>query len=116
MKRILSTLVLALSALAAQAAVDVNKASQAELEAVKGIGPGMATRILDARGKAPFAHWADLVERVRGLGLGNAARLSDAGLTVGGAAFTAPAAAAEPRATRRAAKADTVADKTAAKP
>jgi competence protein ComEA len=108
MNRILSTIVLALAAFtsfAAGAAVDANKASQAELEAVKGIGPGLATRILDARGKAPFGHWADMIERVRGLGAGNAARLSDAGLTVGGATFSAPAPAE--RQARRSAKART---------
>jgi competence protein ComEA len=99
MNRILSTLILALAAFtsfAASAAVDVNKASQAELEAVKGIGPGLAGRILEARGKAPFGHWADMIERVRGLGAGNAARLSEAGLTVGGATFTAAAPAERP--------------------
>lgn len=108
MNHFLRTLVLAVAAfttLAASAAVDVNKASQAELEAVKGIGPGLAGRILEARGKAPFGHWADMIERVRGLGAGNAARLSEAGLTVGGATFTA-AAPAE-RATRQGGKART---------
>ena len=46
-KTLLATL-LALFA-AAALAVDVNKATQAELEAVKGIGPSIATKILDER-------------------------------------------------------------------
>ena len=81
---------------AAFAAVDVNKASQAELEAIKGIGPSMATRILDARKATPFTSWADFSDRVKGVGPGNSARFSAEGLTVGGAAFTpaAPVAAA----------------------
>ena len=34
-------------------ATDVNRASQAELESVKGIGPGLSGKILKARGPAP---------------------------------------------------------------
>jgi competence protein ComEA len=70
------------------AAVDVNQASQAELESIKGIGPGLATKILAARKTANFKDWADLVDRVSGVGPGNAARLSQAGLTVAGSAFS----------------------------
>jgi competence protein ComEA len=73
------------------AAVDANKANQAELEAVKGIGPSMATRILDARKSSPFADWADFAARVKGVGTGNAARYSAEGLTVAGATYS-PAA------------------------
>ncbi|MET0352252.1 MAG: helix-hairpin-helix domain-containing protein [Rhizobacter sp.] len=74
--------------LAAHAAVDVNKADQATLETVKGIGPGVSTRILDERKKAPFKDWGDLVDRVKGVGEGNAARFSKEGLTVNGSTFT----------------------------
>ena len=69
------------------AAVDANQASQADLETVKGIGPGLSTKILAARKTASFKDWADLVERVPGVGPGNAARFSTAGLTVAGASF-----------------------------
>ncbi len=48
-KILLSSFLALGTALAFAAAVDVNKASQAELESVKGIGPAMSTRILDAR-------------------------------------------------------------------
>lgn len=74
-------------ALNAFAAVDVNKASQAELETVKGIGPGLSAKILKAREAGGFKDWNDLVERVGGVGAGNAARFSQAGLTVSGAAY-----------------------------
>jgi competence protein ComEA len=91
MLRILAALVFAAFAFAAQAAVDVNKASQAELESIKGIGPSVSTRLLDERGKSPFASWSDLETRVKGVGPGNAAKFSAAGLTVNGAAYVAEA-------------------------
>ena len=71
----------------ALAAVDANKASQAELESVKGIGTKMSTRIVDARKSGSFKDWNDMVQRVAGVGPGNAARLSQAGLTVAGTSY-----------------------------
>jgi competence protein ComEA len=91
MFRILAAVILAAFAFAAQAAVDVNQASQAELETVKGIGPGLSGKILSARQAGAFKDWADLVDRVGGVGPGNAAKFSQAGLTVGNAAYAAPA-------------------------
>jgi competence protein ComEA len=86
-------------------AVDVNKATAAELDAIKGIGPGIAGKILDERKKGSFKSWDDLIERVNGVGEGNAAKFSAEGLTVGGAnykgakpAAAAPAKAAAPAA------------------
>ena len=87
--------VLALLAGPAARAADVNQAGAAELEAVKGIGPALSGKILAARQQGQFKSWADLVERVSGMGPGNAARLSQNGLTVAGAAFS-PAAATTP--------------------
>lgn len=77
------------------AGVDVNRADQAGLETVKGIGPALSQRLLDERSKAPFRDWNDLIRRVKGVGPDSAARLSAGGLTVGGAAY--PAAASAPR-------------------
>jgi len=90
-KIILSTLLALLSA-AAFAAVDVNKATQAELESIKGIGPSMSARILDARKSGAFKDWADMQARVKGVRDGNSAKFSTDGLTVNGAAFKAVAA------------------------
>lgn len=87
--------VLATLALNAFAAVDANQASQADLETVKGIGPGLSTKILEARKAAAFKDWGDFVDRVAGVGPGNASRFSQAGLTVGGKAYAATAAAPE---------------------
>ena len=87
MLRFLTAFALACCTFAAQAAADANQASQAELEAVKGIGPTLATRILDERKKGSFKDWSDLISRVGGIGEKSAARLSGNGLTVNGAAF-----------------------------
>jgi competence protein ComEA len=88
---------LALFAAAAFAAVDANKATQAELEAVKGIGPAISAKIVEERSKGAFKDWQDMVTRVKGVGEHNAAKFSTEGLTVNGAAFTgAPAKAAAP--------------------
>jgi competence protein ComEA len=115
-KKILAGM-LALFAAAAFAAVDANKATQAELETIKGIGPSISTKILDERKKGAFKDWPDMVERVKGVGEGNAAKFSAEGLTVNGASFAgAPAKAAAPAAKKDdkpAAKAD---DKKSAAP
>lgn len=97
MIRTLLVALLALFTAAAFAAVDVNKADQAALETVKGIGPAISGKILDERKKSPFKDWADLVDRVQGIGDTNAAKFSTEGLTVNGASFkgAAPAKAAD---------------------
>ena len=69
------------------AAVDVNQATEAELDGIKGLGPATTERILRERQKAPFQDWADLIRRVGGVGKGSAARLSAAGLTVNNSPF-----------------------------
>ncbi len=90
------SILLAVFALNALAAVDANQATRADLETVKGIGPGLSAKIVDARKTASFKDWGDLVERVGGIGAGNAAKLSQAGLTVGGSTFDASAATPAP--------------------
>lgn len=80
-------------ALPAQA-LEVNQASAAELDSLRGVGPGLSTPMLDERAKAPFKDWADLMARIKGLGPRNAARLSEQGLRVNGQAYARPAPAA----------------------
>ena len=96
-------LLLAVFALNAFAAIEANQASQAELETVKGIGPGLSAKILQARQASSFKNWDDLVDRVGGVGPGNAARFSQAGLTVSGSAYSSTAA--KPAKASKAAKA-----------
>ena len=64
MFKFITAAVLALASAAAFAATDVNKASQAELEAVKGIGPGLSGKILAARKDGALREWDDLGCRV----------------------------------------------------
>jgi competence protein ComEA len=66
------------------AQVDVNKADQAALDAVKGIGPAKTKAILEERKKGEFKDWADFEQRVKGIGGKNAIKLSQAGLQVNG--------------------------------
>lgn len=107
MFRHLIAILATLFCLSAFAAVDVNQATRADLETVKGIGPGLSGKIIEARKAGAFKDWNDLVERVGGVGPGNAARFSQAGLTVGGSAYDAQAAAAKPEKKARAPKAET---------
>src|ERR1700733_12055318 len=74
-------------------AADANNASQADLEAIKGIGPAIATKIIDERKNGAYKDWPDLITRVKGIGDKSAAKLSAGGLTVNGTAMSgAPAA------------------------
>lgn len=98
-KKILATLV-ALAATVAMAAVDVNEATVADLDSIKGIGPGTSAKILEERKGAKFKDWDDFIQRVSGIGDKRAAKLSAEGLTVNGAAFKSTGAeAADPKTT-----------------
>ena len=104
-KRLLATL-LAFLSFAVFAAVDVNKGTAAELDGVKGIGPAISTKIVDERKKGNFKDWADFVARVNGIGDKSAAKLSEAGLTVNGSAFSGAPAAMPAKAAAKPAMAD----------
>jgi competence protein ComEA len=82
-----------LAAASSFAAVDVNKATAAELDGISGIGPGLSNRILEERKKGNFKDWADLIGRVSGVQESRARTLSAEGVTVNGMAFK-PAATA----------------------
>lgn len=96
---------------AAHAAVDVNTADEATLTTLRGVGPAMAKRILEARGKGgPFKDAKDLADRVSGIGPKSVANLQEAGMTFGsnvatgkvatGKVATAPAGAPKARSVR----------------
>ena len=84
----------AMSIVAAFAAVDVNKATEAELDGIKGIGPVTTRLIVSERKKGEFKNWGDFITRVKGVGDKNAAKFSADGLTVGGESYQGPAAPA----------------------
>lgn len=69
----------------AQAEVEANTASRAQLESLPGLGPALVQCMLAAR---PFKDWADLTRRVKGIKTATAQKLSAAGLRVDGAAFS----------------------------
>jgi len=75
-------------------AVDINKASLAELEAVKGVGTSTAAKLLDERKKSSFKDWHDVMQRVGGIKEARAGKLSAAGLTVNGEAYVGAAKSA----------------------
>lgn len=68
-------------------ATDVNTASAADLDAIKGIGPALSAKIISERENGKFKDWEDLKKRVKGIGNKNAVKLSEAGLTVGEEAY-----------------------------
>jgi len=94
LKRILAIVVL-LYATTSFAALDINKATAAELDSIKGIGPSLSTKILDERDRGSFLDWSDLMHRVKGIGASNATRFSAQGLTVNGIAFNPGGSAAK---------------------
>lgn len=94
MKKLLVAALFSLIAATGFAAVDVNKASEADLDSIKGIGPSTTTKIIEQRKAAPFKSWSDFIERVPGIGDKRAAKLSQEGLTVNGEAFKASSAPA----------------------
>ncbi|MDP2450236.1 MAG: helix-hairpin-helix domain-containing protein [Polaromonas sp.] len=78
------------------AAIDVNSATSAELDAIKGIGPVKSALIISERKKAPFKDWNDFVTRVKGVGTDSAAKFSADGLTVNGTSYKAEVKADKP--------------------
>jgi competence protein ComEA len=94
LKKILAIMAM-LFAVASWAAVDVNKATDAELDGLKGVGPSLTKRIVEARKQSAFKDWPDLMNRVKGVKEKKAAKLSAEGLTVNGEAFNGTAAPAK---------------------
>jgi len=86
----------ALLAASALGAVEANTATQAELEAISGVGPTISTDLIDERKRGDFKDWNDISRRVRGIGDRSAAKFSAGGMTVNGKAYGG-AASVEPR-------------------
>ena len=85
MKRIIGSLLAALLfSVSAWAAVDINTATQSELEAVKGIGPTKAKAIVEHRQKNGAFKNLDALAEVKGFGKASVAKLKGE-LTAGAA-------------------------------
>lgn len=78
------------------AAVEVNQASEAELDGIKGVGPATSRLIVAERNKSGFKNWADFIGRIKGVGDKSAARFSAQGMTLDGAAYGADMTNAKP--------------------
>ncbi len=71
----------------AWAQVDLNKAREIDLDGLNGVGPTMTRHIMNERQIAPFRDWADVMQRVKGIGPKKAANLSDQGVRVQGQSY-----------------------------
>jgi competence protein ComEA len=111
-KKFVAALVMFCAAAMAMA-LDVNKATEAELDNLKGIGPVTSKLILAERKKAHFKDWQDFIDRVKGVGESRAAKFSEEGLTVNGQSFKV--AATTKKDDKAAAKSDAKDAKSAAK-
>ncbi len=78
------------------AATDINQATEAELDGIKGLGPSSTARILKARKDGAFKDWEEVIKRVPGVRAASAAKLSAAGLVVNGMPYTPAGDAAKP--------------------
>lgn len=103
-KKLLAALAMCCAAAVAMAAIDVNQATEADLDGLKGIGPVTSKLILNERKKGAFKDWQDFIDRVKGIGDARAAKFSEEGLTVNGQAFK-PVAAAKKKDAKAEAKA-----------
>ncbi len=83
LKSLAFSVLLAVSGLAAAAPINVNTATQSELESIKGIGPSKAKTIIAERlDGGHFQDANDLQKRVRGIGMKSVEKMVDNGLTI----------------------------------
>ena len=83
LKSLVFSVLLAASGLAAATPINVNTATQSELESIKGIGPSKAKTIIAERlDGGHFQDANDLQKRVRGIGMRSVEKMVDNGLTI----------------------------------
>ncbi len=83
LKSLVFSLLVAVSGLAVASPINVNTATQSELESIKGIGPSKAKTIIAERlDGGHFQDANDLQKRVRGIGIKSVEKMVDNGLTI----------------------------------
>lgn len=83
LKSLVFSVLVAVSALSAASPVNVNTATQSELESIKGIGPSKAKTIIAERlDGGHFQDANDLQKRVRGIGMKSVEKMVSNGLTI----------------------------------
>jgi len=83
LKSLVFSVLLAVSGLAVSTPINVNTATQSELESIKGIGPSKAKTIIAERlDGGHFQDANDLQKRVRGIGMKSVEKMVDNGLTI----------------------------------
>lgn len=83
LKSLVFSVIVALSGLAIASPINVNTATQTELESIKGIGPSKAKTIIAERlDGGHFQDANDLQKRVRGIGMKSVEKMVDNGLTI----------------------------------
>jgi competence protein ComEA len=83
LKSLVFSVIVAVSGLVAASSINVNTATQTELESIKGIGPSKAKTIIAERlDGGHFQDANDLQKRVRGIGMKSVEKMVDNGLTI----------------------------------
>ncbi len=83
LKSLIFSVFVAAAGLAAASPINVNTATQSELESIKGIGPSKAKTIIAERlDGGHFQDANDLQKRVRGIGMKSVEKMVDNGLTI----------------------------------
>ena len=96
-KKIATAVATILLAGMAWAQVDLNKATEIELDGLNGVGPALTREVIAERKRAPFRDWSDVMQRVKGIGPKKASSLSEQGVRVQGQGYAQAPASAAPR-------------------
>ncbi|MBM3387057.1 MAG: helix-hairpin-helix domain-containing protein [Betaproteobacteria bacterium] len=84
MRDLIGACLLACASWANAHTLELAQARELDLDGLRGLGPATTQRILAERARAPFRDWADLMQRVPGIGARKAAQLSAQGLRING--------------------------------
>lgn len=87
MRSLLAAIGLVCTSFAFAQTLDVAQARELDLDGLRGLGPATTRLLMAERQRQPFRDWADLMQRVPGIGARKAAQLSAQGLRVNGQSY-----------------------------